>query len=560
MLHFRGPRRMKRIEFIHSLRRFFRSLSLLSRNPKNLSALNLTSEDQQRLAFPAVFVGLVLCLFLLLSSLIPDMPMMNRRVNTGLGLTGMLYIVLVFFVILPYFKPSNPLLHRTSIFVNAVIIALPTLLHPYLADGVLEIAVITMMVSSAVLAGRWPTYLFILITALFQILMGRFYSLDGTRAPWLGNILILVVTILVTETVTIMKQAISIQINRLETLNRIAHDLSSSLEMHQVINLVSNAIQSTLDADTYYLGLMHDDILKLELLYDDGVFFPNAEMQLDNTLAGWVINHGKPLLLRDVTSEARERLHIKVTTIGQPRISHSWMGVPLEASGRIFGVVAVASYVKKQFSQSDLELLQNVTQQAAMALDNAAHHSEVEDQSRRDTLTSTLNHGAFLNALAREITEAKVDDQPLCLIMLDIDKFKTYNDHFGHLVGDQVLVAICDAIRLNIKNSDLIGRWGGEEFVIALPHATGIQAIQVANRIRRAIGEISLLNRDQKPIPAPTICQGIALFPEEASDNISLIDLADQRLYVAKEHGKNQIEPDRDSWKIIEKSLEMKKN
>lgn len=548
---------MRLIDHLHSLRRLFRSSSFFNRNPGNLSALNLSSEDQQRLAFPAVFVGLVLCLYLLFSALLPDLPIMSRRVNIGLGLAGLLYIVLSFFVILPYFKPSNRILPRVSVLINAMLIALPTLLHPYMADGILEIAVITLMVSSAVLAGRWPTYLFVFFTALLQIAMGRFFSFDGNHNFWLGNALILVVTVLVTETVTIMKQAISIQINRLETLNRIAHDLSSSLEMHQVINLVSNAIQSTLDADTYYLGLMHDDILKLELLYDEGEFFPNAEMQLDNTLAGWVINHGSPMLMRDVTAEAREKLNIKVTTIGQPKVSHSWMGVPLEASGRIFGVVAVASYVKNQFAQSDLELLQNVTQQAAMALDNAAHHSEVEDQSRRDTLTATLNHGAFLNTLARELMEAKVDDQPLCLIMLDIDKFKTYNDHFGHLVGDQVLVAICDAIRQNIKGSDHIGRWGGEEFVIALPHATGTQALQVANRIRRAIGEIFLLSRDQKPIPAPTICQGIALFPVEAGDNIALIDLADQRLYVAKEHGKNQIEPGCDSWKILEKAPPM---
>jgi diguanylate cyclase (GGDEF)-like protein len=190
-----------------------------------------------------------------------------------------------------------------------------------------------------------------------------------------------------------------------------------------------------------------------------------------------------------------------------------------------------------------------------MALDNASHHSQVEDQSRRDTLTATLNHGAFLKALAYEISTAKSTGQSLGLIMLDIDKFKDYNDHFGHLVGDQVLVAICDAIRLNIKGSDLIGRWGGEEFVIALPQATGAQAIQVANRIRHVIGEIALLNRDQKPIPAPTICQGIAMFPQEASDTIGLIDLADQRLYEAKDKGQNQIEPERDAWIVLNNEL-----
>ncbi len=539
---------MKLIDHVHSFTRLYRSVSVFNRNPRSLSSLNLTLEDQQRLAFPAIFVGIALCLFLLVSSLRPGMPLIDRQVNIGVGLGGLLYIVLAFFIILPFFGPSHPAVHNASVLVNAGLISIPILLQPYLIEGVVPVAIATLMVSSAVLAGRWPTYLFILLTTALQMLLGP-TGFDGLNSStWLTCVFLIILTVLVTETITIMKKAISIQFHRLETLNRVAHSLSSSLEMHQVIGLVSNAIQTTLDADTYYLGLMRNNVIWLELLYDDGEFFPSTEVQLDNSLAGWVVTQGKPLLLRNVTTEAREKLGIRVTTIGQPKLSHSWIGVPLEASGRIIGIVAVASYLKNQFSHSDLELLQNVTQQAAMALDNAAHHAEVEDQSRRDTLTSTLNHGAFLKAVDHELLDAKVTNQPLSLIMLDIDKFKEYNDHFGHLVGDQVLIALCETIRQNIKNTDIIGRWGGEEFVIALPRANTAQAIQVANRIRRAIGEISLFSRDQKPIPAPTICQGIALFPREAGDNIALIDLADQRLYEAKERGRNQIEPDSEAW------------
>lgn len=549
---------MKLIEFVHFIKRHYRSGSVFSRDRKRVSSLNLSIEDQQRLAFPAIIIGLALCLYLLVVSLRPGLPLINRQVNLGVGLGGILYIVLAFFIILPSFGPTRPNLHAFSVFFNTLLIAMPILLQPFLLEGVVPLAIMTLMVSSAVLAGRWPTYCFILLTTILQVIFGR-TGFNGIHSnTWISSLAIVILSVLVTETITIMKRALSFQFHRLETLNRVAHNLSSSLEMHQVINLVSNAIQTTLDADTYYLGIMHDNVIGLELLYDEGEFFPNTEINLDNSLAGWVVKHGEPLLLRNVTSEAREKLGIKVTTIGQPKLSHSWMGVPLEASGRIFGLVAVASYLKNQFSQSDLELLQNVTQQAAMALDNAAHHAEVEDQSRRDTLTMTLNHGAFLKALARETLEAKANGQPLCLIMLDIDKFKEYNDLFGHLVGDQILVSICDAIRCNIKNTDHIGRWGGEEFAIALPHATAAQGVQVANRIRRAIGEISLCSRHHKPVPAPTICQGIALFPHEAGENIALIDLADQRLYKAKERGRNQIEPDSESWWPPEKDAEQK--
>ncbi|HWQ04941.1 MAG TPA: sensor domain-containing diguanylate cyclase [Longilinea sp.] len=463
-----------------------------------------------------------------------------------------MYIILTFFIILPQLEPAKQNIYRISVFLNAALITIPILFQSYMLNGFVPLAITILMVSSAVLAGRWPTYLFVLMTTGVQILLERTGFIEFSSSTWLTTLFILIVTALVTETITIMKKAISIQLQRLETLNRIARDLSSSLEMHQVIALVSNAIQTTLDADTYYLGLMNgDSSIRLELLYDDGDFFTNTEIDLDNSLAGWVVSNGEALLLRNVTSEAREKLGIRVSTIGQPKLSHSWMGVPLEASGRVFGVVAVASYLRNQYSQSDLELLQNVTQQAAMALDNAAHHAVVEDQSRKDTLTSTINHGAFINTLASEIADAKTSGQPLSLIMLDIDKFKIYNDNFGHLVGDQVLIALCDAIRQNIKCTDSIGRWGGEEFIIALPRANAAQAIQVANRIRRAIGEISLFSRDQVPVPAPTICQGISVFPEEADEIVALIDLADQRLYEAKERGRNQIEPEQSTCHAI---------
>ncbi|GAP15147.1 protein containg diguanylate cyclase (GGDEF) domain [Longilinea arvoryzae] len=526
------------------LQRLHRFILGPTRNRNKFSDFYLMLEDQQRLALPAILLALILCLFLLLSAIWSTQPLIYRQVNTGIGLSGFLYLVLVFFIILPHYGSASRGLRPLFVIVNSGLIIIASIFQSYLFNGFTSIIIILIMVTSAVLTGRYPTYLFVVLTIGIQIALEEKFHIVSFDNSRLIHLFILIFTILVTETITMMRRTITFQYHRLEILNQIAHNLSSSLEMHQVIGLVSNAIQTTLDADTYYLGLLHGNILGLELLYDDGEFFPNVEIRIENSLAGWVISNKRPLLLRNVTTEAREKYGIRLSTVGKPIPSNSWMGVPLETNGRIFGIVAVASYMKNQFNQSDLELLQNVTQQAAMALDNAAHHAEVEDQSRKDTLTGTLNHGAFLKSLARETFEARSSNQSLSLIMLDIDKFKEYNDHYGHLVGDQVLVAICDTIRRHIKNSDLIGRWGGEEFVIALPNASCAQATQIANRIRRAMMEISLFSRDQKPIHAPTISQGIAVFPGDAGETSELIDLADQRLYKAKERGRNQIEPD----------------
>lgn len=137
--------------------------------------------------------------------------------------------------------------------------------------------------------------------------------------------------------------------------------------------------------------------------------------------------------------------------------------------------------------------------------------------------------------------------------MLDIDFFKQYNDRYGHLVGDRILKTLCTAIKHYIKQSDAVGRWGGEEFVISLPGATGEQALQVAERIGQTMATLKIENREQHMIPVPTVSQGIAIFPMEADEIYRLIDLADRRLYIAKERGRNQIEPDIVHWEKLQK-------
>jgi diguanylate cyclase (GGDEF)-like protein len=136
--------------------------------------------------------------------------------------------------------------------------------------------------------------------------------------------------------------------------------------------------------------------------------------------------------------------------------------------------------------------------------------------------------------------------------MLDIDYFKQYNDTYGHLVGDSILKSLCTAIKHHIKQGDAVGRWGGEEFIISLPNATGEQATQVAKRIGETMMMLRVEDRQQRTVPVPTVSQGIAIFPYEADEIYRLIDLADRRLYVAKDRGRNQIEPNITHWSNLQ--------
>jgi diguanylate cyclase (GGDEF)-like protein len=257
------------------------------------------------------------------------------------------------------------------------------------------------------------------------------------------------------------------------------------------------------------------------------------------------------LFLPDLRREL-ELEGVKDYVIGKERTSLSWMGVPLIAAN-VRGVIALGSYQPNAFDSADMELLSSLAQHITLALDNTIRHSQVEEQARLDSLTGIYNHGHFLKKLAEQAEAALIAKMPLSLIMLDIDFFKQYNDTYGHLVGDRILKTLCTAIKHHIKQSDSVGRWGGEEFVISLPGTTGEQALQVAERIGQTMAMLKIEDREQRMIPVPTVSQGIAIFPMEADEIYRLIDLADRRLYVAKERGRNQIEPDLSHWVTLQK-------
>jgi diguanylate cyclase (GGDEF)-like protein len=262
---------------------------------------------------------------------------------------------------------------------------------------------------------------------------------------------------------------------------------------------------------------------------------------LRDNLTGWVVREGKPLLIRSLSREY-DSLPVKPEIVGQDKLSESWLGVPMIADDRVIGVLVVASYAENAYTDEDASLLGTVASQAALALENARNFAEVQEQSRRDSLTGVLNHGYFITRLVDEIEKAQVAVKPVTLIMLDIDHFKIYNDTYGHILGDEVLRLTAQAIQNNIKSTDLVGRWGGEEFSVALPDTDIQQAQQVADRIRKTLAGLALHTSQGAELPKPTVSQGIAAFPEHAANARRLVDLADHMLYGAKRGGRDQVQ------------------
>jgi diguanylate cyclase (GGDEF)-like protein len=502
-------------------------------------------EEDAGYVYPSALATILIFLAIILDTLIGNYPAPEKRwITLTFSFGGGLYVFLQSMLIAPHIqkfrKPYN--------WINAAISGLGLSLLALILDNahqtLYSILLILAVTSISILSGRGPTYLLISLSGTTYI-VSHYYNITGFL-DWAIHIFPILASVVATETILRLREATQNHIQRLETVNTFSQQINSSLETEQVLSLLNAALQKALTADSYYVGLVDNGKIRLDLFYDDGEYFSDVEIPIKNTLAGRVIDNQTSLFLPDLRDSA-ELADAHRTIIGKNKTSLSWIGIPMKTA-HINGLLAVASYKANTFTQSDMELLSNLAQHAALALDNTFHHKQVEEQSRLDSLTGTYNHKYFLTALQNHIDQAIANKQVLSLIMLDIDFFKSYNDSFGHQVGDMVLTNLCETIRKNIKKEDFVGRWGGEEFAIALPGATADEAHQVALRVQKTMQNLVLVDPKHEKIPAPTVSQGISVFPEEADDIERFIYLADQRLIKAKERGRNQIEPDFSHW------------
>ncbi len=432
--------------------------------------------------------------------------------------------------------------------VNSIVSGIGLGLYIYLStNNIREAAHILILlgfIAIAVVSGRLHSYLTILLTLLVSLpfylpQINSIADLLEFGVPYISGIVVI-------ESVTRIKDTTQQHIHRLETINKISRQIMLSLETNQTISLLNATMQEALEADTYFVGTLQNNEIQLDLFYDEGEYFNGMRIPMEGTLSGWVIKNQRELFLPDLREEV-ELDGVSRVVIGKEKTSLSWIGVPLKASN-VTGVIALGSYRPNAFDRGDMELLSNLAQHVSLALDNTIRHAQVEEQARLDSLTGVFNHGYFLKKVEEQAQEALSTNKPLSLIMLDIDYFKQFNDTYGHLVGDRILKTLCTAIKHHIKQTDAVGRWGGEEFAISLPGASGQDAQRVAERIGQTMALLKIEDREQRPIPVPTVSQGIAVFPSEANEVFPLVDLADRRLYVAKGRGHNQVEPDASYW------------
>ena len=167
---------------------------------------------------------------------------------------------------------------------------------------------------------------------------------------------------------------------------------------------------------------------------------------------------------------------------------------------------------------------------------------QVTNEAEVDFLTNIFNRKAFERLLDERTEEARISKHPLCLLMLDIDHFKAFNDNFGHLLGDEVLKIVAKSMKDCVRGADVVARYGGEEFSVILPDTPIAGASKVAETIRETISKRELKRRDSgESYGQITVSIGISVLQPSSDTPTTLIKRADDALYKSKHAGRNRV-------------------
>lgn len=259
----------------------------------------------------------------------------------------------------------------------------------------------------------------------------------------------------------------------------------------------------------------------------------SVTIPLGQGVAGWVAQKGEPVLVHDPANDSRFLKDIDQDTQFNTR---NLLCAPLVSRGRVIGVIEMINRVgADSFSENDLEICQILVNPAAVAIENAYLFQKAEMLSVQDDLTGLYNSRHMNFCLETELRRATRQKEALSLLFLDLDFFKRVNDNYGHLQGSQSLIDVAHILQETCRETDIIGRYGGDEFVIILPSTDAEGARNIGERIRNSI---ELYQDGRLEI---TVSIGIASFPEHADDRESLVGLADKAMYFVKENGKNGV-------------------
>ncbi len=245
------------------------------------------------------------------------------------------------------------------------------------------------------------------------------------------------------------------------------------------------------------------------------------------------VRMGRPFRVNDVAQEPLCPGRFALPTEG------SYYCGPLIAGGIIIGAIRLEG-AKGTWTSERESLLESYLSAAATALSNLRLLQTMREQANIDPLTGLYNR-RFLEEYARKLMAmARRKESPLGFIMMDLDHFKSFNDIYGHEIGDRILRQFAKTVTQAMRETNLTARFGGEEFVVLLPDTGAKACLVVAERIRKAIAHMTVASGTEKPLPQMTVSLGIAVYPDHGTQLEEVLQASDKALYESKRAGRNR--------------------
>ncbi len=326
--------------------------------------------------------------------------------------------------------------------------------------------------------------------------------------------------------------------SELSELHTATQSLLSTLELESLIGRILDAASKAIPiSDKGRLYLVAKNTGQLEMRAMIGYSDPRIQtiaLTQSNSFVSRVIQERKPLLVNDIRDRSS-----KETSETEPPIQSALIA-PLILDGDLFGALCLESSQSGAFHEGDLSLLTSFAATATAAIRNALLHAEVQKLALTDSLTNLYNRRGFNELAKRELERARRFGRPLSALMIDMDHFKEINDIYGHGEGDLVLRQVADVIKRNIREVDILGRYGGDEFNALLPETDLFVACNVAERLRQRIEGLEIRSGERKINVSASL--GVAKYSPDIIDLDNLIGRADAAMYNAKQSGRNRVE------------------
>jgi diguanylate cyclase (GGDEF)-like protein len=322
--------------------------------------------------------------------------------------------------------------------------------------------------------------------------------------------------------------------DELQVLYEAARAVSGTLDLRTVLDSMISVTCRAFGYDNGAILMVDPESgdLTVEAAYGLKGAIIGEHLPAPGGVSGWVARAGTPLVVDDVHTDARYQQLDERT--------QSELAVPLIAEGKVLGVFNVESARLAAFGGRDLRLLTTLASYAVVAIQNARLYETAQRLAITDGLTELFNHRYLHESLGRVLERARRDDQPVGLIMLEIDHFKRYNDTYGHQSGDEALRTVAALLRRGSRPSDLVARYGGDEFMVVLPGASRAATHETAERLRRTVEAYPLILGNEV-ITTVTLSVGVAAFPEDGLTVDAIIETVDRAQYIAKRSGGNKV-------------------